>query len=162
AGGYAMVGPSARTWSVDPTTGIPAGPVAEAEHRQVRDLIARELLDGAEPAWLRCADGGDEMVAAVVPAEEPDDSPNPDLEPGTGRAIVTDDLGETTARAGAPGGEWGLDQGDIDGIAAHHGLPSHLDAITGDGVVSCGNQHAYPAAYPDAEVAADADADVDA
>ena len=25
AGGYAMVGPSARTWSVDPATGIPVG-----------------------------------------------------------------------------------------------------------------------------------------
>ena len=68
AGGYAMVGPSARTWSVDPATGIPAGPVPEAEHRLVRDLIARERLDGAEPVWLRCADGGDEIVAAVVPA----------------------------------------------------------------------------------------------
>src|SRR5689334_23000658 len=42
AGGYAMVGPSARTWSVDPATGIPTGPVSESEHRLVRDLIARE------------------------------------------------------------------------------------------------------------------------
>jgi hypothetical protein len=68
AGGYAMVGPSARTWSVDPATGIPAGPVPEAEHRLVRDMIARERLDGAEPVWLRCTDGRDEIVAAVVPA----------------------------------------------------------------------------------------------
>ena len=68
AGGYAMVGPSARTWSVDTATGIPVGPVAEAEHRLVRDLIAQERLDGAEPVWLRCADGRQEIVALVVPA----------------------------------------------------------------------------------------------
>lgn len=70
AGGYAMVGVSARTWSVDPATGVPVGPVPEAEHRLVRDLIAREWLDGSEPKWLRCADGGDEIVAAVVPFDD--------------------------------------------------------------------------------------------
>ncbi len=69
-GGYAMVGPSARTWSVDPATGIPTAPVSDAEHRAVRDLIARERLDGAEPRWLACTDGGHEIVAAVIPAAD--------------------------------------------------------------------------------------------
>ena len=97
AGGYAMVGPSARTWSVDTTTGIPVGPVAEAEHRRVRDLIAREHLDGAEPVWLRCADGGAEIVAAVVPsridAADPvhDRAAEDERNGGPSRAAVTRD-----------------------------------------------------------------------
>jgi hypothetical protein len=75
AGGYAMVGPSARTWSVDPATGIPVGPVSQGEHRLVRDLIAQERLDGTEPVWLPCAGGGDEIVAWVVPARTDVDDP---------------------------------------------------------------------------------------
>ena len=76
-GGYAMVGPSGRTWSVDPATGVPLGPVPEAEHRMVRDLMAQERLDGAEPAWLRCTHGSAEIVAAVVPFRDDDRSEAP-------------------------------------------------------------------------------------
>ncbi len=75
AGGYVMVGPSARTWAVDPETGVPTGPVSEAEHRLVRDLTARERLDGAESGWLRCTDGGDEFVTRVVPVPQDIDEP---------------------------------------------------------------------------------------
>ena len=89
AGGYAMVGPSARTWSVDLSTGIPTGPVAEAEHRLVRDLIAQERLDGGEPVWLPCADGGQEIVAAVVVNKPGDDGDgNGDTAGRDGRPVV--------------------------------------------------------------------------
>ena len=39
AGGYALVGPSARTWRTDPDTGRLLEPVSEAEHRTLRHLL---------------------------------------------------------------------------------------------------------------------------
>jgi hypothetical protein len=220
--GYAMVGLSARTWSVDPATGIPTTPVSDAEHRTVRDLIAQQRLDGAQPRWLRCTDGGHEIVAAVIPAatetddltEDRTDGPAEDLtedvtaglpdevptemvdgieerrtaaarpddpaglaarladlqariagctEPATewavdplvesrgglvggwetvgrdqaaraltgrgvdldtARGMVTDYLRKTSERVGMPAYQWGLDQGDLDAIAATHHLPT--------------------------------------
>jgi hypothetical protein len=211
-----MVGLSARTWSVDPATGIPTTPASDAEHRAVRDLIAHDRLDGAEPRWLACTDGGHEIVAAVVPtatedrtddlAEDltedvtaglPDEPPTemvdgieerrtaparPDdpadlatrladlqariaarTEPApervadplavsrggpvggwetvgrdqaaraltgrgvdldTARGMVTDYLRKTSERVGMPAYQWGLDQGDLDAIAATHHLPT--------------------------------------
>ena len=225
AGGYAMVGPSARTWSVDPATGVPVGPVPQAEHRLVRDLIAQQRLDGAEPVWLPCADGGEEIVTAVIPArpagdDPPDrgDAPDPErgqrgdhdswfsggydaahqahldrlghvdtlaAEPATAAStaaadvpagldarlaalgariadrggepfggwrtvsartaaeelaqrgtdldtasgMVEDYLQQTAQRAGVPVEGWGLDQGDIDAIAAAHQLPAAAHAV---------------------------------
>jgi hypothetical protein len=96
AGGYAMVGPSARTWSVDPATGIPVGPVSQGEHRLVRDLIAQERLDGTEPVWLPCADGGDEIVALVVTARTDVEDPVAETDPRP------DDLSADTAADAAP------------------------------------------------------------
>jgi hypothetical protein len=47
------------------------------------------------------------------------------------RAMVTDYLRETTERAGLPTTQWGLDQGDLDAIAADHQLPTKLPPATG-------------------------------
>ena len=131
AGCYAMVGPSARTWSVDPASGIPGAPVPEAEHRLVRDLIARERLDGAEPVWLRCADGGDEIVASVVPSRpdvDADELPpaatavaqaheaiTPLTKPAADQQQTTDDT-----RAAEPAG-WGRHEQPADTAAADDG-----------------------------------------
>jgi hypothetical protein len=45
-------------------------------------------------------------------------------DPDTARGMVTDYLRDTSERVGAPAWEWGLDQGDIDAIAAAHQLPT--------------------------------------
>ena len=100
AGGYAMVGPSARTWAVDPATGIPTGPVSEAEHRLVRELIGQERLDGTDPVWLRCADGGDEIVALVVPTADLDDDLDDDTHDRTGGAVDGVPTGSTAGDGG--------------------------------------------------------------
>ncbi len=44
----------------------------------------------------------------------------------TARAMVADYQRETSERVGAPAQDWGLDQGDIDAIAADHQLPTTL------------------------------------
>ncbi len=68
-GGYALVGPSARTWRADPTTGQPIEPASEAEHRALRQMLGREQLSTTEPTWT---DNG-EIVCTVIPAaDEPD------------------------------------------------------------------------------------------
>ena len=124
AGGYAMVGPSARMWSVDLATGIPIGPVSDAEHRQVQDLIAAERLDFTDPVWLRCSDGSDEILSAVVPlgcaadgdawlAEGDDAAHQADLD-----ALGDDDVG--------PSG--GVGDGEIDSSALPV-PPEMLDGI---------------------------------
>jgi hypothetical protein len=127
AGGYAMVGPSARTWSVDPATGIPVGPLSQAEHRLVRDLIAQERLDGTEPVWLPCADGGDEIVALLVPARTDVDDPLVAADPRADDLpadTVTDAVADTvadaaadtaSARGGCPAADGGAACEDADG-----------------------------------------------
>jgi hypothetical protein len=45
------------------------------------------------------------------------------------RAMVAGYLRETSDRVGAPAQEWGLDQGDLDAIAADHRLPTTLPAV---------------------------------
>ena len=47
----------------------------------------------------------------------------------TARAMVADYLRETSERAGAPVYAWGLDQGDLDAIAAERGLPTRLPPV---------------------------------
>ncbi len=42
----------------------------------------------------------------------------------TARGMVTDYLRETSERVGVPAYQWGLDQGDIEAIAATHHLPT--------------------------------------
>src|SRR5205823_2200 len=111
---------------VDTTRGEPVGTPSGGWQTVGRDRAARELADRGAPRGV-------------------------DLD--TARGMVTDYLADTTARAGAPAWQWGLDQGDIDAIAAHHGLPAHLDPISDGSVVSCGNYPAEPAAYPAADSA---------
>ena len=62
-GGYALVGPSARTWRADPVTGRPIEPASETEHRTLRELLGREQLSTSEPTWT---DSG-EIVSTVIP-----------------------------------------------------------------------------------------------
>jgi hypothetical protein len=70
-GGYALVGPSSRTWRTDPDTGRLLEPVAEAEHRTLRRSLAAEAVTTTEPAWTDTPDGQD-IVSAVIPlADEP-------------------------------------------------------------------------------------------
>lgn len=66
-GGYAQVGPSARTWHID-EHGRPTVEASEAEHRAVRSLLNTEELDVTEPAWVDRGDGQAEIVSRVVPA----------------------------------------------------------------------------------------------
>jgi hypothetical protein len=66
-GGYALVGPSARTWRADPDTGRPLEPVPEAEHRTLRHLLGAETVTTTEPTWAETPDGQD-IVANVVPS----------------------------------------------------------------------------------------------
>ena len=72
AGGYALVGPSARTWRTDPGTGHLLEPVSEAEHRTLRHLLGAETVTTAEPAWTNTPDGHDIVSAVIPPADEPD------------------------------------------------------------------------------------------
>jgi hypothetical protein len=58
-GGYALVGPSARTWRTDPDTGRLLEPVSEAEHRTLRHLLGNETVTTTEPAWTDTPDGQD-------------------------------------------------------------------------------------------------------
>jgi len=72
AGGYALVGPSARTWRTDPDTGRLLEPVSEAEHRTLRHLLGNETVTTTEPAWTDTPDGED-IVSGVIPlADERD------------------------------------------------------------------------------------------
>ena len=72
AGGYALVGPSARTWRTDPDTGRLLEPVSEAEHRTLRHLLGNESFTTTEPAWTDTPDGED-IVSGVIPlADERD------------------------------------------------------------------------------------------
>ena len=72
AGGYAVVGPSARTWRTNPDTGRLLEPVSEAEHRTLRHLLGNEVVTTTEPAWTDTPDGQD-IVSGVIPlADEPD------------------------------------------------------------------------------------------
>lgn len=66
-GGYVLVGPSARTWRVDPA-GRPLEPASEAEHRAVRELLGRDQLEASDPAWTTTADGDTDIVCTVIPA----------------------------------------------------------------------------------------------
>jgi hypothetical protein len=70
-GGYALVGPSARTWRADPETGQLLEPVSEAEHRTLRSLLAVQVFTTAPPAWLDTPDGLD-IVSTIHAA--PDDA----------------------------------------------------------------------------------------
>src|SRR5690348_8993863 len=72
AGGYALVGPSARTWRTDPDTGRLLEPVSESEHRTLRHLLGNETVTTTEPAWTDTPDGED-IVSGVIPlADERD------------------------------------------------------------------------------------------
>lgn len=65
AGGYALVGPSARTWHID-DQGRPTVEASDAEHRAIRELLQYEALDAGEPAWIDAGGGQSEIVSTVV------------------------------------------------------------------------------------------------
>ena len=71
-GGYALVGPSSRTWRTDPDTGQLLEPVSEAEHRTLRHLLGVEAFTTAPPAWLDTPYGTD-IVSAVHAAPDEGD-----------------------------------------------------------------------------------------
>lgn len=98
-GGYVLIGPSARTWSRDPDTGRPLAPVADAEHRAVRELLGREVLDTDEPQWVTGDDGRDDIHSTVTlhAAREVDDDGDPDER-------EFDELCERCPLPGDPGG----------------------------------------------------------
>jgi hypothetical protein len=88
-GGYALVGPSARTWRADPDTGRLLEPVSEAEHRTLRHLLGNETVTTTEPAWIDTPDGQD-VVSAVIPLTD-----EPDLDDSDTWIDEADELGRT-------------------------------------------------------------------
>ncbi len=72
-GGYALVGPSARTWRTDPDTGRLLEPVSEAEHRTLRHLLGAEAVTTSEPVWIDTPHGTD-IVSAVHATPDDGDS----------------------------------------------------------------------------------------
>ena len=136
-GGYALVGPSARTWRTDPGTGRPVEPVDQAEHKALRRLMGREEFTTAEPGWH---DG--EIVSTVIPdvvATDPAAEPGltgaegPPIDAGPAltaeeaahelaadgrsldeaRALVRGYLDDVSAQIGARVDLWGLDAADL-------------------------------------------------
>ena len=71
-GGYALVGPSSRTWRTDPDTGRLLEPVSEAEHRTLRHLLGVEAVTTAPPAWLDTPHGTDIVSAVHATPDEHD------------------------------------------------------------------------------------------
>jgi hypothetical protein len=81
------------------------------------DLRARVAASAGTPP------GGWQTVGAEQAAHDLADR-GVDLD--TARGMVADYLHETSHRVGSPAQGWGLDQGDIDTIAADHQLPTTL------------------------------------
>lgn len=55
----------------------------------------------------------------------------------TARAMIADYLRETSTRVGVPAHEWGLDQGDLDAVAADHQLPTTLPPAAAYATTRC-------------------------
>jgi len=92
AGGYVLVGPSARTWYAD-QTGRPLEPAHEAEHQAVRDLLGSYQLDAAEPAWITAADGRTDIVSTVIPLTDDTTSLDDDLADDLDAMLAPGELG---------------------------------------------------------------------
>ncbi len=140
AGGYALVGPSARTWRTDPATGQPVEPASEAEHQAVRELLGRDVLTTTEPAWT---DG--EVVSAVIPladnngywadtaSDEQIDNPaelgltggeGPPIDAGP--ALTAEEAARELAADGIPlDHARALVRSYLDDVSAHVGTPVH-------------------------------------
>ena len=138
-GGYALVGPSARTWRTDPDTGRLLEPVSEAEHRTLRHLLGNETVTTTEPAWTDTPDGHD-IVATVLPVDvlglTGGEGPPIDAGPALtaeeaahelaadgrsldeARALVSGYLNDVSAQIGASAHLRGLDAADLDAIRA--------------------------------------------
>jgi len=123
--GYVLVGPSSRTWLRDPVTGQPAAPVPEAEHRAVRELLGREVLDTTEPEWVTGSDGLADVHSTVVLTDnEPDEH--------------TDDYAGDDAGADEIPARDDITHSDGDGVTDPDGHPHWADPRedtddTGDG-----------------------------
>jgi hypothetical protein len=145
-GGYALVGPSARTWCTDPETGRLLEPVSEAEHRTLRGLLGADAVTTTDPAWADTPDGQD-VVSAVIPhdtgteaadelgmtgAEGPPIDAGPALTAeeaahelaadgrslAEARDLVRTYLDDVSEHVGASAHQWGLDGADLDAIRA--------------------------------------------
>ncbi len=95
--GYVMVGPSARTWLRDPTTGLPAVEVSDAEHRAVRELVQQERADIDEPRWVTGSDGQASLHTTVT-LTDADPSPGSVVDDGPIGAVTP----EQTHREACP------------------------------------------------------------
>lgn len=137
-GGYALVGPSARTWRADGATGEPIEPVSQAEHRALRDLLDREELTATEPTWSDTPHGND-VVSNVVAADALDFDAGPAWSAedaahelaadgrtlDEARAFVRAYLDDVSEQVGASVHQWGLDGADLDAIRATEANRTH-------------------------------------
>ncbi|MBN9099395.1 MAG: hypothetical protein J0I49_14965 [Pseudonocardia sp.] len=96
--GYVLVGPSTRTWLRDPATGRPTAVVSEAEHRAVRELVDRQVLDTTDAHWFTDQDGHTDIHTPVVAPAHRDEGTDSVL------ADVAGDSGELAERVSAPRG----------------------------------------------------------
>ncbi len=124
----------------------PAGPTA----REIADLSARLRTltrhdPGADPARdaTEHAEAEPSVAHAVGYAEETitrreaaERLTEHGHNPAAAQAMVADYLDDTSREIGVPVHQWGLDQHDVDAIAARHRPTSHLAAVPahrGDG-----------------------------